>query len=134
MQFKILEINGYSGYYIDKGDGLMSYKGQNKGTYNAEHYLNSDFPHYIQSIKRISDNKIFRIGDVINKYGTIKRLRVVPGGSFGKLYQFSCEENNGWIDLYTIPKKDHFKHQKNPIESYKIVFFDFSDEQLLLLL
>lgn len=67
--------------------------------------------HDIYSVWRMSDNVTFTVGDMINTHGKIKRLRKVPSGSKGIMYQFSCHDRNGWIDLDTIPKNYHHKYQ-----------------------
>lgn len=46
----------------------------------------------IYSVKRLSDNCIFSIGDRV-KEGTIKRFRITPNN----LWQFSCYIENNWI-------------------------------------
>jgi len=56
---------------------------------------------YIE-VERLDDGFVFEVGHtVIINEGPIKRLRLVAG-----LYQYSCQDENGWRNLDDIPLVD----------------------------
>ena len=66
--YEILEVHGYSGTYkvidnvcnyFDENESYFSHEGKNP----PEHYLKSEYPHHIHSVKRLSDGEIFTVGD-----------------------------------------------------------------------
>lgn len=84
--YEILEIDGYSGrYFLNPETGYMAYGGNGDGMYNAEHYLNSGYHHYIVSVKRLSDGEIFTVGDTIHsndfKPTKLEKITIRDNGS-----------------------------------------------------
>jgi len=91
--YEILEIDGYSGHYIlNPTTGFMTYKGQGIGSYTAEYYLNSKYPHHIHSIKRLSDGEVFTIGDKIQNF--IEEHNII-----NTIVTFKRTENSLWISV-----------------------------------
>jgi hypothetical protein len=113
--FEILEIRGYSGYYLLQKNGTFYYSyddvstvlyGNKKGGNSAETILNSK--HHIHSIKRLSDGEIFTIGDKItgkSKYNcTINIIELNPNCN-----QIMFNRLDEGIDLVNA------KHYKQPL-------------------
>jgi hypothetical protein len=115
--YEILEIH----YKSDNEDTIVEYsngiavkRNDNisiEDTCTLKQFNKTDWEKYITitKVKRLSNNQIFKLGDLIsdgNQEGKILRLRVTNDG----LFQFSCSEKNGWceFDNYNIIiKKDY---------------------------
>jgi hypothetical protein len=135
--YEILEIH----YKSDNEDTIVEYlngiavkRNDNisiEDTCTLKQFNKTDWEKYITitKVKRLSNNQIFKLGDLIsdgNQEGKILRLRVTNDG----LFQFSCSEKNGWceFDNYNIIiKKDYEILSLARICSIKPTITDVSD-------
>lgn len=113
-----------------KGDW---YKWEHEEKYTSNKFrleeLLRDGVHGIYCVKRLTDNVEFMIGDMINNYGKIEKIKIDSNGLFRAVFS----RNRGvWRPLDEIPKNFHKDHQliKN-IEPYQILTVSLRDNTLI---